>query len=207
MQNPVRGFLHGGAAIASVVGAAFLAAYATDSERRVALLVFAASMVGLYTVSSLYHSVPWQQTWKARMQRLDHSMIYVLVAGTYTPIAWAVFQGGARTALLAAVWGIAAVGILQKILLPRVGEGFSIAMATAQGWLILPLAGHLAERLPLSALSLLGLGGVLYTVGMVFLVTQRPRMWPRVFSYHEAFHVCVVTASALHYAVIFTHAA
>lgn len=207
MQNPVRGLLHGTAAVASIIGAIFLLAYATRPAHQTALLVFAASMFGLYTVSSLYHSVPWRQEWKARMQRVDHSMIYVLVAGTYTPIAWIVLDGWLRTAILAAVWGIALVGILQKVFLPRVGEGFSIAMATIQGWLALPLFGPLAERLPASALILLGLGGLFYTVGMVFLVTERPRLWPRVFSYHEAFHVFVVTGSSLHYAMIFTYIA
>jgi len=207
MQNPVRGFLHGSAALASIVGGIFLVGYATRPSHQTVLLVFAASLFGLYTVSSLYHSVPWPQDWKLRMQRLDHSMIYVLVAGTYTPIAWIVLDGWLRTGILAAVWGIAVVGILQKAFLPRVGEGFSIAMATIQGWLILPLIGPLAERLPVSALTLLGLGGISYTVGMVFLVTERPRLWPRVFSYHEAFHVLVVAGSSLHYAMIFTYVA
>ena len=209
MQNPVRGFLHGSAAIASIVGAIFLVSYASRPAHQVALLVFAASMAGLYTISSLYlyHSFPWQQEWKLRMQRADHAMIYVLVAGTYTPIGWIVLDGWLRVAVLAGAWSIALIGILQKIFLPRVGEGFSIAMATLQGWLALPLFGPLAEKLPVSALVLLGLGGISYTVGMVFLVTERPRLWPRVFSYHEVFHVLVIAGSSLHYAMIFTYIA
>lgn len=207
MQNPVRGFLHGGAAAASIAGGILLVAHATQPANRTALLVFAVSLFGLYTVSSLYHSVPWPRKWKARMQRLDHSMIYVLVAGTYTPIAWIALDGWMRPGILAAVWGIALAGIFQKIFLPQVGVSLFIATATIQGWLALPLALPLAERLPASALTLLGLGGVSYTVGMVFLVTERPRLWPRVFSYHEAFHVLVVAGSALHYAMIFNYLA
>jgi hemolysin III len=207
MQNPVRGFLHGGAAAASIVGGIFLLAHATEPAHHAALLVFAVSLFGLYTVSSLYHSVPWPRQWKARMQRLDHSMIYVLVAGTYTPIAWIALDGWLRAGILAAVWGIALAGILQKILLPRVGVSLFIAAATIQGWLALPLIAPLAERLPVPAVTLLGLGGVSYTIGMVFLVTERPRLWPRVFSYHEAFHVLVIAGSSLHYGMIFTYLA
>jgi hemolysin III len=174
---------------------------------QLALLVFTAGMVGLYTVSSLYHSVPWPAVWKARMQRIDHSMIYVLIAATYTPLAGVVLDGWLRVAVLCMAWGIALGGILQKIVLPHVSESFAIAMTTIQGWLALPLFIPLARRLPGTALLLMGLGGLLYTVGMVFLVTERPRLWPRVFSYHEAFHVCVVGGSAAHYALMFAYVA
>ncbi len=88
MRNPVRGFLNGAAAVAFGIGGVFLWARAAgDVTREVALLVFAASPVALYTVSSLYHSVDWRDRWKERIRRLDHSMIYVLIAGTYTPLA------------------------------------------------------------------------------------------------------------------------
>jgi len=206
MQNPVRGCLHGSAAVASVVGSVVLWRHGAPAHQ-FALLIFTAGMVGLYTVSSLYHSVPWPALWKARMQRADHAMIYVLIAATYTPITWIVLDGWLRTVVLCMAWGIAGCGILQKVLLPHIGESFAIAMTTIQGWLALPLFVPLARRLPWPALLLMGLGGVVYTIGMVFLVTERPRLWPRVFSYHEAFHVCVVAGSAAHYAMIFTYVA
>jgi hemolysin III len=207
MQNPVRGLLHGSAAIASVAGGVAMWAHCADLSRQMAMLVFALSLVALYTASSLYHSFPWSEVWKERMQRVDHCMIYVLVAGTYTPIACIVLEGWPRYWALGAAWGIALGGILQKAMWPRVGDWFSITMQTTQGWLALPLLWPLAQRLPAPALWLMGIGGVLYTVGMVFLVTERPRLWPRVFSYHEAFHVCVVAASALHYTVMFAYVA
>jgi len=202
MQNPVRGFLHGAAALASAVGATFLwERGAGGGSARLALLAFGASLVALYTTSSLYHSFPWRLAWKRRMQRLDHAMIYVLIAGTYTPMAAIALEGWLRWAALGASWGIAAVGIAQKAFWPRLPDGFSIALQTTQGWLALPLFFPLAERLPAPALALGLLGGALYTVGMVLLVTERPRLWPRVFSYHEFFHVLVVSGSAAHYAM------
>jgi hemolysin III len=206
MQNPVRGFLHGAAAVASVVGAVALRRHSVPAHQ-FALLVFTGSMVGLYTVSSLYHSVPWQALWKERMQRVDHSMIYVLIAATYTPLTLVVLDGWLRVAVLCMAWGIALGGILQKVFLPRMSENVAIAMTTIQGWLALPLFIPLAHRLPAPAMVLMGLGGVHYTVGMVFLVTERPQLWPRVFSYHEAFHVCVVAGSAAHYAMMFAYVA
>ena len=208
MQNPVRGILHGTAAVLSVAGGIVLwVRSAGDPSRQLALLVFALSLVALYAASSLYHSVPWRSVWKARMQRLDHAMIYVLVAGTYTPITLVVLEGWPRWTAFGATWAIASVGIGQKLCRPAVGDWFSITMQTIQGWLALPLLGPLAHQLPWGALLQVVLGGVLYTLGMALFVSKRPRLWPRVFSYHELFHVFVVAGSAVHYAVMFRYVA
>jgi hemolysin III len=203
MTHPVRGILHGTAAVVSLVGAVFITGFSSGSASdRMSLLIFGLSLVGLYTVSALYHSVPWSEMWKKRMQRLDHSMIFVLVAGTFTPIAWILLDGWVRWATLAVQWGIVAVGVFEKMISKKERHAFTVALSTTQGWLAVFLLWPLADRLPWPALVLMGLGGVLYTVGMVFLVTGRPRLWPRTFSYHEVFHVMVVAASAVHFVVI-----
>jgi len=208
MQNPVRGLLHGVAAVASVIGAVFLWIRGSgDLSRDASLLIFGLSLVALYTVSSLYHSVPWRSIWKRRMQRLDHSMIYVLVAGTYTPLAYIVLDGWLRVAALGTVWAIVGVGAVQKAFVPKIGNWFSVTLQTLQGWLALLLLMPLSEKLPLQALVLAALGGLLYTAGMVLFVTKRPRLWPRIFSYHEVFHIFVVAGSALHYAMTFLYIA
>lgn len=208
MQNPVRGVLHGSAAVLSLFGAmALWRAGGGDLGMRIALVVFAASLVGLYTVSSLYHSFPWQAVWKRRMQRLDHSMIYVLVAGTYTPLAMVVLDGWLLAAALGATWGIAIGGTIQKVFWPHVGDWVSITMQMIQGWLALPFMGAIARELPPQAILLIVAGGILYTVGMVFFVTRRPHLWPRLFSYHEVFHVFVCAGSALHYMAILHYVA
>lgn len=208
MQNPVRGFLHGSSAVLSLIGAFVLWNAGTgDLGMQIALVVFAASLVSLYTVSSLYHSFPWEAVWKRRMQRVDHSMIYLVVAGTYTPIAMVVLDGWVLVASLTATWGIALGGIAQKVFWPDVPDWVSIAMQMLQGWLALPFMGAVARTLPREAFLLVVTGGLLYTVGMVLFVTRRPRLWPSVFSYHEVFHVCVCAASALHYTAILTYVA
>lgn len=207
MQNPVRGILHGAAAVSFAAGAVLLWVRAEpDTSRQLALLIFALSLIFLYTVSTLYHSVPWQKVWKYRMQRLDHAMIFVLVAGTYTPVALIVLDGRWKVATLAIAWGISAIGIAQKAFLPRLGNWFSITLQVFQGWMGLFLVIPLARALPDGAILLLAIGGLLYTTGSLFLAVK-PRLWHRVFSYHEAFHLFVVAGSATHYVMTFWYLA
>lgn len=201
MQNPVRGLLHGSAAVLSLAGAVALIARVASWSGRIAVIVFSIGLVGLYTASSLYHSVPWAEKWNKRMQRLDHSMIYVLVAGTFTPILVIVLDGWFRWLLLAAIWSIAFVGIAQQVLFPLEKNWLSMTMQQVMGWMGLLVVIPLANRIGIAPVLIIGLGGLLYTVGMVMLITNRPKLWPRVFSYHEAFHVLVVAASFSHWFV------
>ena len=199
MQNPVRGFLHGTAAVVSLVGMVFLILRASSWPGRVGAIVFGLGLLGLYTTSSLYHSIPWREVWKRRMQRLDHSMIFVLIAATYTPIAVVILDGWMRWLVLALAWGIALVGILNRLFASMERHAFSFALMVILGWISIPIMFPLAARAGTAAVVLMAVGGVLYTVGMVFKVTRWPRLWPRVFSAHELFHVFVVAASAVHW--------
>jgi hemolysin III len=203
MQNPVRGFLHGAAAVSSIMALVVLAKRTSwDVPRMISMIVFTTSAFALYTTSSLYHSVPWRTLWKQRMQRLDHSMIFILIAGTYTPIAFNVLDGTMRWTTLGIMWGAALGGIVQKVFFPQVQNWLGIALSMVMGWLgVIPLP-RLIDRLGPKAVSLLLLGGLFYSVGMVLLVTKRPRIWPKVFSYHEVFHVFVVSGSIVHFLVI-----
>jgi hemolysin III len=203
MTHPVRGVLNGAAAIASVVGATLITVLTSaDFGQRVSLLLFGLSLVGLYTVSALYHSVPWGPTWKRRWQRMDHTMIHVLVAGTFTPIAFIVLDGWLQVGTLVVQWLIVGIGAVHNLVLDRPVRTASIALQTTQGWLALALLWPLAHRLPWPAILLVVLGGILYTTGMVVMVIGRPRLWPRVFSSHEVFHLLVVAASSVHFAAI-----
>ena len=203
MTNPVRGFLHGTAAIVSLVGAILITVLATGGfGERLSLMIFGLSLVSLYTVSALYHSIPWQDVWKDRMQRLDHTMIHCLVAGTFTPIAFIALEGWLRWFTLGVQWGIVLAGIIQKFVLKNPSHGLSIALSTVQGWWAIALLWPLSQRLPWTALMLIGIGGVLYTGGMVMMIIGRPKLWPRVFSSHEVFHVFVIAGSSVHFAAI-----
>jgi hemolysin III len=199
MQNPVRGLLHGSAAVAAVAGLVFMVTSASSLAMRLSAGLFGTAMVALFVTSSLYHSIPWSAMWKRRMQRMDHSMIYVFIAATYTPPVLVVLDPPWQWLMLGLVWGIAIAGVGQHVFFPSERTGFSVALATTLGWIGVFLFYPFVRRLGFAALFLVVLGGVLYTVGMVFLVTNRPRLWPRVFSYHEAFHVLVVLATTAHF--------
>ncbi len=202
MQNPVRGFLHGGAAIAAVIGTAFLVWQAPNWGVRIGVIVFGIAMVCLYTTSSLYHGIPWGDVWKKRMQRMDHWAILVLIAGTYTPVAIVALDGWLRWLVLGVAWGPVAVGAIQHAFFPQEDQTFSMALGVTMGWLGLLIGWKFVTELGWTA-ALLGLiGGAVYTVGMVLLITNRPRLWPRVFSYHEVFHVMVITATSIHFAMV-----
>lgn len=199
MQNPVRGFLHGGAAAASLLGTSLLIIRAQTAAARIAVAVFGIGLLGLYLTSSLYHSVPWSRRWKVRMQRLDHSMIFVLIAASYTPVGVLILEGAARWVAMAVVWSMAVAGIAHRALSSMERHVLSFSMMVVMGWMSLPIMAPLAREAGRSAVGLMALGGVLYTVGLVFKVTRWPTLWPRVFSAHELFHLLVVTASVFHW--------
>ncbi|CAN5857248.1 hemolysin III family protein [soil metagenome] len=207
MQNPIRGFLHGGAAVASLIGLIVLVVSTWEiANARLGALVFGLSLILMYTTSSLYHSIPWSGVWKLRMQRLDHSMIFLVVAGTFTPVAVASLEGTNLAIALGTVWGLAALGIVLKTVLPRTATWLSVTIQLAMGWSAVFWMPEFYRQLGAGAVILLALGGLCYTVGVVVFLSKRPRMFPRIFSYHELFHVLVVTASALHFVAILLYA-
>ena len=194
IDHPVRGGLHGTAALVSLAVALHLASLPPGSGAgRNAFLVLALSHLALYVVSALYHSAPWAPLWKTRMQRLDHSMIYVKVAGTLTPILWIGVAPPLRAPLLALAWAIAALGVAEKMLRRRTGA--PVRWQIAQACLALP-AIPATLRLPGEAPLLLGGAFALYAAGAAIYVTRRPSLWPGVFSFHELFHLLLVGASA-----------
>jgi hemolysin III len=203
MRHPFRGFLNGAAALAAVVGlAVLLAVNPGEISLTVALAVYAGSLVVMFTVSCLYHSVPWSDPWKARMRRLDHSAIFLVVAGTFTPVAVVALEPAWRNASLIAVWTAAVVGIVLKFFERDIQLGRSVTIQSMMGWAAVIPMFQIADRLGGNVIVLLGISGFLYTVGMVFMLTGRPRLFPRVFSHHELFHVLVIAASAVNFAAI-----
>lgn len=202
MHNPLRGLLHGTAAAAALVGAVVLAVRASAVRHLIAGLVFGLTLSAMFAISSLYHTVGWQERRRVFMQRLDHSMIFLVVAATFTPFGMVVLDGWLRAGLLSAVWVGAIVGIALKFTLPSVKTGLSVAIQHTMGWLSLAAMPLIWQRLGPAAVLLVFAGGVCYTVGTVVFATRRPRLFPKVFSYHELFHVLVVAGSALHFLAV-----
>ena len=202
MHNPLRGLLHGAAAGAAAVGVVILAIRAFDSRHLFAGLVFGLSLLAMFGISSLYHSVGWQERPRAFMQRLDHSMIFLVVAATFTPFGLVVLDGWLRTILLGLVWTGAFVGIALKFALPHVKTGLSVAIQHAMGWVSLAAMPLIWKRVGPGAVLLVVAGGICYSIGTVIFATKKPRLFPRIFSYHELFHVLVVAGSTLHFLAV-----
>jgi hemolysin III len=207
MQNPIRGFLHGSAAIASAIG---LVALLDRSEGRLGAvagaLIFGGALLAMYTISTLYHSVPWEPRLKTRLQKLDHSMIFLVVAGTFTPIAIASLDGPTRAIALGVVWGIAVTGILLKALMPEIRTWLSVTLQMVMGWSALIWIPWIWQELGRGAIALIVLGGACYTIGTVIYAVRRPRLFPRTFSHHELFHVLVIAGSGFHFFAILLYA-
>jgi hemolysin III len=199
----LRGVSHQWAFFVSVVIGALLVVLAPGGEPKVAAVVYAVSVAGLFGASALYHRVNWSSLNARRwMRRLDHSMIFVLIAGTYTPFALLVLHGTLATVILLVVWGGAVAGVILKLVWIDAPKALIAAVYVALGWVALATFPQLLEEMGLGGTALVLAGGLLYTVGAVVYARRRPDPAPTVFGYHEVFHVLVIAAAALQYAAV-----
>jgi hemolysin III len=198
----LRGWFHEVGFFLSLPAGIALVVLARGAGARVTALVYAASLTGLFGASAAYHRIPWSAAALRRMRRLDHSMIFVLIAGTYTPVCALALRAPWSVLLLSVVWAGAAVGIVLKT--ARI-EGLSVVSGTLYvvlGWLAVLALPQLVRALPAPATVLMVVGGVLYTLGAIVLARRRPDPAPAVFGYHEVWHAFMVAAVACHYAMI-----
>jgi len=198
----LRGYFHLGAAIAGVAGLVALILLAHSARAYVGGAVFAVSLVLLYATSATYHTITWGRRMRSVLKRLDHSMIFVLIAGTYTPFCLLAVDQAWGISLLAVAWSIAAAGVALKMAWPGAPRWLSVLLYAGAGWLGLVAGVPLTHWLALLPLILLVGGGVLYTLGGVVYAVRWPNPFPRVFGYHEVFHLLVIAGSVLHYSLI-----
>jgi hemolysin III len=176
---------------------------AHDARARVAVSIYATTLVALFGVSALYHRVDWISISARRwMRRLDHSMIFLLIAGTYTPFAVLALDGPLATAILIVVWAAALGGIVLKLAWIDAPKWLIALIYVAIGWVALAAFPQLLSKLGVTATVMVAAGGLLYTAGAIVYARQRPDPVPTVFGYHEIFHALVILAAALQYAVV-----
>ena len=206
LRPRLRGWLHLWSFIISVAtGATLIALAASTVSARAALAtsVYGLTVLGLFGVSALYHRVTWKsdrvRTW---MKRLDHSMIFVFIAGTYTPFALLAMDPGTGSTVLWVVWIGALAGVTLKLAWPHAPRWLGVPIYIALGWVAVFVLPELLHHAGVAALVLLLVGGALYTVGAVFYATRWPNPWPQVFGYHEFFHAATVVAAICHYIAI-----
>jgi hemolysin III len=199
----LRGVSHQWAFLFSLAAGFTLVIAAPAGEATVAAAIYAVSVAALFGTSALYHRVTWtSQNARRWMRRLDHSMIFLLIAGTYTPFALLVLEGTLATVILVVVWAGALGGIVLKLVWIDAPKPLVAVLYVMLGWVAVAAFPELLDELGVMSIALVAAGGVLYTAGAVVYARGRPNPAPAVFGYHEIFHVLVIVAAALQYAVI-----
>jgi len=198
----LRGVSHQYAFFVSLACGVALILAASGGRARVAASIYAAAVSALLGTSALYHRVTWRPQMRRWMRRLDHSMIFVLIAGTYTPVALLALRGTLANAILIVLWAGALGGVVFKLAWIDAPKWLLAAVYVALGCVTAAVVGELPAAIGWLGVAGLVTGGLLYTAGAVVYASGRPNPWPRVFGYHEVFHALVLAAVALHYAVI-----
>jgi hemolysin III len=203
MKPRLRGVSHQWAFFFSIVTGAALVIAAPAGKATLAAAIYAASVVALFGTSALYHRITWASEWARRwMRRLDHSMIFFLIAGTYTPFALLALDGTLATVILIAVWGGALGGIVLKLVWIDAPKGVVALIYVLLGWVAVAAFPDMFEQLGITATAMVAAGGILYTLGAIVYALKRPDPAPAVFGYHEVFHALVIAAAALQYAAV-----
>jgi hemolysin III len=202
-QKPrLRGVTHEVGAYVALIAAVALVAAAPTPLSAWAGGIFGFSLVALLGISAAYHRPHWGPVARQRMRRLDHSAIFVLIAGTYTPFCLLVLPPSTGLPLLAVAWGGALLGVLQSNIWPSAPKALKAALYVGLGWIITTQWNTFGDLLNPSELYLLGAGGVTYTIGALVYALKRPNPVPGVFAYHEVFHALVIVAAGLNFAAI-----
>jgi hemolysin III len=202
VKPTLRGVSHQYAFFVSVACGVGLILAASGGRARTAAAIYATAVSALLGTSALYHRVTWRPSARRWMRRLDHSMIFVLIAGTYTPVALLALKGSLATTILIVVWAGALGGVVFKLAWIDAPKWLFAAVYVALGWVSIAIFGELPAAIGWLGVIGLGVGGLLYTAGAIIYASGRPNPFPGVFGYHEVFHALVIAAAALHYAVI-----
>lgn len=198
----LRGIPHTIGAIVAVPAVAILVAHASTTTATRGALVYGLSLIFLLGASAVYHTPQWTPRARMWLRRVDHLAIFVLIAGTYTPMTLMALPRGDAHFMLTLAWIFAVVGALISLFWPTVPRWINVGLAVTMGWMILPYAptiGHTLE--PLDLVLIFG-GGVLYSAGGITYARRSPDPIPDVYGYHEVFHTLVLIAVAFHYTVI-----
>ncbi len=205
LKPRLRGWLHAYAAAVSIVtGVVMVAVVAAlrGTETGVVTAIYAATVTLLFGTSALYHRRTWSPRGQAIMRRLDHSMIFVFIAGTYTPIAALALTGTASTAILVTVWAGAGAGVALKVIWPGSPRWLSVPLYIGLGWAAVFVMPQILHNVGVAALVLIVIGGACYTIGGVVYGLKRPDPYPGTFGFHEVFHAATLVAALCHYVAI-----
>ncbi|MFI6782429.1 hemolysin III family protein [Micromonospora sp. NPDC050276] len=202
----MRGWLHTYAFFVALVCGIVLCSIAATRPGwapLVSCLIYSLTVCGLFGTSALYHRRVWSERGYQVMRRMDHSMIFVFIAGTYTPLCAMLLAPRPATVMLAVVWGGALAGVAVKVVWPHAPRWVSAPLYLALGWVAVAMLPEILHGGGVAALVLLITGGAIYSIGAVFYALRRPNPWPTVFGHHEFFHACTLVAALCHHIAIY----
>ena len=202
LKPRMRGWLHAGMFPLALVGGIVLCAVARSAPAATACSVFAVSALLLFGTSGIYHRWTWGPRGEAVLRRLDHANIFLIIAGTYTPLAVLLLPAGQQVVLLSLVWAGAVVGVTFRVWWITAPRWLYTACYIALGWAAVAYLPDFARSGGTAVVVLVIAGGLLYTAGAVVYALKRPDPWPRWFGFHEVFHTLTITAFAAHYTAI-----
>lgn len=196
-REPFNAWSHLVAAVALAIGVPAVIAQRGDSPAAaVGFAVYGMMACLMFGTSALYH---WADDSNTILRKFDHSAIYLMIAGTYTPLCLLALSGWVGGTVLGLQWGLAAVGLGATFLLPKPPSWLRLTLYLLMGWMALPLIGVLAERISAAGTGWVLTGGILYTIGAVVYASRRPNPWPGRFGFHEIWHLFVIAGAACHF--------
>jgi hemolysin III len=202
-REPVSGLTHLGGVIAAIIGEiALLIATWSEKAEVVSILIYGLSLITLFSASTAYHLTRANSNIIQILRIFDHSAIYLLIAGTYTPFCILAFRGFFHWSMLVIIWSFALVGIAVKIFYVNAPRWLNAAIYVVMGWLGISAAGQIPLVLPVSSIVWLIVGGVIYTLGAVVYATKIFNFIPEKFGFHEVWHILVLVAAAAHYIAV-----
>lgn len=203
LREPVNGLTHFFAAIVAAIGLVILLIVGWSTPAKIiSLLIYGVSLIGMFSASAAYHMVRAKDKALEVFRKIDHSAIYLLIAGTYTPICVNAFSGFWKWGMLAIIWSLALIGIGIKIFIIKSPRWLNAGIYLVMGWLAFAAVGEMLATLPAWALTWLIVGGVIYTLGAVVYITKIMDFRPGIFGFHEVWHIFVILAALAHYIAI-----
>jgi hemolysin III len=202
----MRGWLHQYAFFVALVCGVVLCSVAgtrPGAAPFIACLVYSLTVCGLFGISALYHRRGWTERGYQIMRRMDHSMIFIFIAGTYTPFCVLLLSTTKATIFLSLIWAGALGGVVLKLVRPHLPRWIGAPLYLALGWAAVAIMPEVLHSGGVTEIVLLGAGGIAYSAGAIFYALRRPNPWPTVFGHHEFFHACTLIAAILHHIAVY----
>ena len=205
IREPFNAISHAAGALLALIGSVFLLLKSgIVPAHTAALAVYGISLVGLFSASAAYHWAVVKPVTLQKLRKFDHSAIYLLIAGTYTPFCVIAFTGFWLWGMLAIIWSLAAAGIIAKLFIINTPRWVTAGLYIAMGWLSVFAITEFQRELAPVSIALMLAGGLLYTLGAVIYITRKGNFFPGVFGFHEVWHVAVLMGAAAHYAAVYS---